>query len=204
MRGGRGGRSPGGPRPAKPLNWGQDLIPAGGAARTTPQLLPEAVATQDWPARPDQVAREDRNRWDADEGKWEVSRNSAFRETLINPSLFKPHGAGATGWLRAARPRLCASSFTLGSLLLSHGLLLDPENSMVKKTREVDYSHDQKQISHLGFDFKKQIPEDAKRLLLPKLAFPKVFSVRSGRECVSLDRAWDCYIIPHHGTPVLL
>lgn len=44
MRGGKEGRGPGRPSPVKPLNWGQDPIPAAGAAQTTPQLLPEAVA----------------------------------------------------------------------------------------------------------------------------------------------------------------
>lgn len=135
VRGGRRGRGPGGPSPVKPLNWGQDPTPAGGAAPTTPQscLRRWPGTTQDWPAWPDQVARKDRNRFDADEGKWEVSRNSAFRETLINPSLFKPQGAGATGRLRAARPQLCASSFTLGSLLLSHGLCSIQRTAWLKR-----------------------------------------------------------------------
>lgn len=77
----------------------------------------------------------DRKRFDTDEGKWEVSGNSSFRETLINLSLFKPYGANAISRLRTAQPRLLCqqTSFTPGSLLLSHRLCSIQRTAWLKR-----------------------------------------------------------------------
>lgn len=162
VKGGKEVRGHAGPSPAKPLTCGQDPTFAAIACKDDSRLrrwpgspgrprshraalgaahegLSTLQPTHGHRGLDDSQARwhgKDRKKFDAEEGKWEVSRNSSFQETLINLSLFKPYGANAISrLLRTAQPRLLRqqTSFTLGSLLLSHRLCSIQRTAWLKR-----------------------------------------------------------------------
>jgi len=163
VKGGKEVRGQARPSPAKPLNCGQDPISAAVAYHHSPvrgspgragrlgAALPGLGALQPTRGRrgpgittkPGGMTGTERDLMQM-KGSARLQETLPLEKTPTNLSLFRPYGANALSRLSALHGRHSGAGKPASPRESSPfpPASLDPENSMVKKTREVDYSHD--------------------------------------------------------------